>query len=98
MSRVLLFVFAVMQAQVVVALAIAPSTICPERCPDDGPDGRCPPVCLTCPLSSHPATPLPARVASVPVVRWEALPRRATVPVTEPEPDRIFHVPKPLLA
>src|SRR5437879_9430259 len=61
MTRVLLFLFAVMQAQVIVSLALVPSTICPERCQDDGPDGRCPPACLSCASSAHPAPPLPAR-------------------------------------
>jgi hypothetical protein len=98
MSRALLFIFAMMQAQVVVSLAIAPTTVCPERCADDGPDGQCPPLCLSCPSSSHTAAPVLASVVAVPTVRREPLPAGATLRPTEPEPGDIFHVPKCLLA
>ena len=47
MSRVVLFICALMQAQVIVSVALSPTTICPERCDDDGADGRCPPACLS---------------------------------------------------
>jgi hypothetical protein len=97
MSRALVFVFAMMQAQVVVSLAMAPTTICPERCPDDGPDGQCPPACVTCPASAHTATPVTAGVVAIPIVRREPVPPIATVPPAEPEAGDIFHVPKHLL-
>ena len=98
MTRVLLFLFAVMQAQVIVSVALVPSTICPERCQDDGPDGRCPPACLSCPSSAHPAPPLPAPLVTVPYVHREALPVVANALPPQPEPADIFHVPKRLLA
>ena len=98
MSRALLFLFAVMQAQVVVTLAIAPTTVCPERCADDGPDGQCPPACLSCPPSSHTAAPVLACVPVTPTVRGEPVPTVASLRPAEPEPGDIFHVPKPRLA
>jgi hypothetical protein len=98
MSRALVFVFALMQAQVVISLAMAPTTVCPERCPDDGPDGRCPPECVACPPSSHTATPVTACAAAIPTMRGEPVPTIASLPPTEPEPADIFDVPKPSLA
>ena len=98
MTRVLLFLFAVMQAQIVVSVALVPSTICPERCQDDGPDGRCPPACPSCLSAAHPAPPLPARLVTAPSVHREALPVVANALPPQPEPTDIFHVPKRLLA
>jgi hypothetical protein len=98
MSRALLLVFALMQAQVVVVLAAVPTTVCPERCADDGPDGRCPPVCLGCPSSSHTPAPAGARVPLVPAARHEPVPCVADRGPAEPEPREILHVPKALRA
>src|SRR2546430_16469342 len=93
MTRVLLFLFAVMQAQVIVSVALVPSTICPERCQDDGPDGRCPPACLRCASSAHPRPPLPAPPGTEPPGHREPLPVVATALPPQPEPPAIFHAP-----
>jgi hypothetical protein len=98
MSRALLFVFAIMQAQVMVSLAIVPTTICPERCADDGPDGRCPPACPSCPSSAHTPAPALACTPVTPTEFREAMPRVASLRPDEPEPGDILHVPKRLLA
>ena len=98
MLRALLFVFAIMQAQVMVSLAIVPTTICPEHCADDGPDGRCPPACPSCPSSTHTAAPVLACAPVTPTVFREPMPPVASLRPGEPEPGDIFHVPKHLLA
>jgi len=96
--RAVLFSFALMQAQVMVSLAIAPTTICPERCANDGPDGRCPPACLSCSPSTHTAAPVFACPPVTPAVVREPVPWIASVRPADPEPADIFHVPKRLLA
>jgi hypothetical protein len=97
-SRALLVLFAIMQAQVVVSLAIAPTIVCPEHCAHDGPDGRCPPACPSCPPSTHTAAPVLACAPPTPPVVGEPVPSLASLRPTEPEPGDIFHVPKRLLA
>ena len=98
MSRLLAFVLALTVAHVVVSIALVPSTICQERCADDGPEGRCPPVCPTCVPTGHAASPVYVAGWSAPTVRHEALLwGEARVP-GDPEPHDIFHVPRPLLA
>ncbi|MFN8545557.1 MAG: hypothetical protein U0807_15310 [Candidatus Binatia bacterium] len=96
--RAVLFLFAMMQAQVMVSLAIAPTMICPERCADDGPDGRCPPACPSCAPSTHTAALGLACVPVTPAVVRERVPSVAILRPTDPEPADIFHVPKCLLA
>jgi hypothetical protein len=98
MSRIVLFICALMQAQVIVSVALSPTTICPERCDDDGPDGRCPPACLSCAPSAHAPTPLPVPLVTVPSVQRERLAVVATIHPPEPDPADILHVPKHLLA
>ena len=98
MSRLLSLLLALTLAHVVVSIAIVPSTICQERCADDGPDGRCPPVCLSCVPTGHAASPVYVAVWPAPAVRHEALTARAAIVPGDPEPHDIFHVPKALLA
>jgi len=98
MSRVLPLVLAVVMAQVVVSIAIAPSRICTERCADDDADGRCPPVCLSCAPAAHPAPPLSASPVVSPLCRDEVVLAAAIVLPREPDPGDIFHVPKRVLA
>jgi hypothetical protein len=98
MSRVVFFVLVLMRAQVMATLAMAPSTVCPEQCPDDGPDGRCPPVCLSCPASFHSARPITAPVVKAPATRHALLPVLVLGVSSDPAPSDIFHVPKRLLA
>src|SRR5262245_29808691 len=96
--RAVLFFFALMQAHVIVSLAIGPTMICQERCPEDGPDGRCPPACLSCPASTHTPAPVFACTPVKPAEVREPVPSVSSVQPLDPEPADIFHVPKRLLA
>jgi len=98
MSRLLPFLLALALAHVAVSIAVAPRTICQERCPDDGPDGRCSPVCLSCVPTGHAASPAPLSVWSAPDLQHEAIVVSAAEMPGDPEPHDIFHVPKPPLA
>ncbi len=98
MSRATLLLFALMQAQVIVPLVIAPTMICPERCADDGPDGRCPPACVSCTPSTHTAAPVAAWADVTPSVVRECVPAVTMLRPVDPEPRTVFHVPKRLLA
>lgn len=98
MSRLLPFLLALTLAHVAVSIAIAPGTICQERCADDGPDGRCPPVCLSCVSTGHAASPAYVSVWPAPAVRHEALLLSVAKILKDPGPHDIFHVPKSLLA
>lgn len=72
---------------------------CTEQCPDDAPDGKCPPNCSYCPCCTHvrlqfveaPTKEAPALVM-VPVLE------RVEAPPLSPEPGEILHVPKASLA
>jgi hypothetical protein len=88
---------AVVVSQVVFVLTIAFGAPCSERCPDDGPDGRCPPACVTCACSPRPATG-PALLVVIPPAHIEVVPGVALLTPCEPDPADIAHVPKPLLA
>jgi hypothetical protein len=98
MRRVALLLFALMQAQVIVALAIAPTSVCPEQCPDDEADGRCAPMCSSCASSTHTPRPIPPALVTVPPARHEALPVLVVCGPGDPSPHDIFHVPRRLLA
>ena len=98
MSRLVVFICALMQAHVIESIALSPTTICSERCDDDGPDGRCPPGCLSCAPSAHAPTPLPAPPVTVPSVQREWLSVVAALHPLEPDPADILHVPKHLFA
>jgi len=98
MLRVLLLVGTVLVTQVVGSVAIVRGAVCPERCPDDGPDGRCPPSCLSCPCTARPARPVSAPIAETPETRHEAARSPLAVAPRAPEPRDIFHVPKRFLA
>ena len=98
MSRLLSFLLALTVAYVVVSIALVPSTICQERCADDGPDGRCSPVCPSCVPTGHAASPVYVAGWSAPAVRYEALLAREAVVPGDPTAHDIFHVPRALLA
>jgi hypothetical protein len=89
---------AVVLSQVAFVVTIAFGAPCAEGCPDDGPDGRCPPACTACPCSPRPGPTGPAFVLRAPAARGEVVPALALAEPCEPEPTDIFHVPKPLLA
>lgn len=96
--RSVLLASAVLVSQVAFVLTIAFGAPCLERCPDDGPDGRCPPLCMTCPCSPRPVTVAAKAAIVAPVARGEMLAACVTRTPAEPEPADIFHVPKSLLA
>jgi hypothetical protein len=98
MSRVLLFVLGIMQAQVMVTLAIAPTMICPERCDDDAASGHCSPACLSCSSSTHTAAPVVASAPVTPTLLREPVRSATSTRPGDPDPGDIFHVPKRLLA
>jgi hypothetical protein len=98
MSRILPLLLALTIAQVVISLALVPTTICQERCPDDGRDGRCPPVCPSCIPTGHAASPTWGAAWCAPDVRGETFLLGVAATPADPEPRDIFHVPKRLLA
>jgi hypothetical protein len=98
MLRSAVLAYAVLVSQVVFVVTIAFGAPCAERCPDDGPDGRCPPACTTCPCSPRPAPASPSLVVATPVTHRELAPAVAVLAPSEPEPADIFHVPKRRLA
>jgi hypothetical protein len=96
--RGLLFLYVVLMAHAVVSVALVPSTICPETCADDGPDGRCPPVCVSCSVTAHAVSPGYVPRMATPSVRPEAVPAYAALAPRDPGPRAVFHVPKSALA
>lgn len=91
-------VLTVLAAHVVFLATIAFGAPCAERCPDDGPDGRCPPACITCPCSPRPASPPAAVECPHPVAAPARLPAPVMLAPSEPDPIGIFHVPRAVLA
>jgi hypothetical protein len=71
---------------------------CQQRCPDDGPDGRCPPVCAACACAPRSARPGPVAAVAAPSPRAEILAAPMMRASSEPDPQEIAHVPKRLLA
>lgn len=72
---------------------------CPEKCPDDSPDGRCPPACEFCGCCAVPRT-LPPEVAAAwigPTVEQCVCAHVDAAPASA-EPHEILHVPKTSLA
>lgn len=79
--------------------AAAPHHTCEQRCPDDGPDGTCPPFCSDCYCCSYPISV----VSSSQPDPFLPTPSQAKVESSretglEAEPRDIFHVPKARLA
>jgi hypothetical protein len=71
---------------------------CRDNCPDDAASHRCPLNCTSCACVGH-GTPVSLALATVPTVRSGGArvpcdePRR----LSDPRPDTIFHVPRPIL-
>jgi hypothetical protein len=89
---------AVLVSQIVFVAITAFGTPCPERCPDDGPDGRCPPLCMTCPCAAHAVRPAPPTGLLAAATTVEPAVAAVSRGPRAPEPRAIFHVPKRLLA
>ena len=89
---------AVLASYVVFIATVAFGSPCFEHCPDDGADGRCPPMCVTCACAPHPAPPAPVAKAGAPATLHAAIVPPAIRVPGGPEPRDIFHVPKSLLA
>jgi hypothetical protein len=89
---------AVLATQVLFAVTIAFGAPCGDGCPDDGPDGRCPPACVGCPCSPRPAPAASPLAIVTPPDRVRAVAVVATHAPFEPAPADIFHVPRRLLA
>jgi hypothetical protein len=71
---------------------------CRDSCPDDAASHRCPLNCTSCTCVGH-GTPV-SLALPLPVIVRAAVPRtECDEPTTppDPQPDAIFHVPKPLL-
>jgi hypothetical protein len=71
---------------------------CLERCPDDGPDDRCPPACMTCPCSPKAGPTAAAMAVRTPAASPSSFVVLVPRAPRAPEPGDIFHVPKLLLA
>jgi hypothetical protein len=71
---------------------------CQDNCPDSSTSHRCPLSCTSCACVGH-GTPvtmaLPVPFTVRPVVIRVARDKRKRLP--DPQPDAIFHVPKPIL-
>lgn len=67
---------------------------CEQRCPDDGPDGKCAPTCVDCTCCVHVRlAELSAGLASpLPAVRTGVIAAPVVHP-SSPEPGEILHVP-----
>lgn len=85
-------------AHVVFLLVVAFGTPCLDDCPDDGPDGRCPPACRTCPCSPKAGPTTVASVIETPAASTGSFAATIVSAPVAPEPRDIFHVPKRLLA
>lgn len=89
---------AVLALHVAFVATVAFGSPCFEHCADDGPDGRCPPMCATC-LCVPQAAPTKAPVAVGPLtIVPSALAVVSALGPDAPESCDIFHVPKSLLA
>jgi hypothetical protein len=67
---------------------------CPERCADDGPDGRCPPVCEACACVPRARRETPVAALSAPSAPAVILVAPVMHEPGEPDPREISHVPK----
>jgi hypothetical protein len=73
---------------------------CRESCPDDGPDGKCSLDCSDCVCCARPAAP-PGRSATpelIPPSEMAAVAELELGTPPTPEPRKILHVPKRVLA
>ena len=79
--------------------ACAAQSVCNQSCPDDAPDGTCPPGCNDCSCCAHvnPAVAPRPLVETVEPAMQDA-PTFSTALPPSPEPNDILHVPKSLLA
>jgi hypothetical protein len=96
-SRLLIVVaLTFFMAQATGLAALLESGECRASCEDDGPDGRCPPVCFSCTCCGHVARSLDAPQGVL------APPGSALMPIADleeqapppAEPHDILHVPK----
>jgi hypothetical protein len=90
--------FVTLTVHLVFVLMVAFGGPCLDRCPDDGPDERCPPACWTCPCAPKAGAVAPARALAAPTASASAVEAVVVGPPVGPEPGDIFHVPKRLLA
>jgi len=99
LARFLVVVFCVtMSAQQTNLGSLMFGDACPERCPDDVAPNRCPVGCTACSCVGNGtavslALPVLATVQSV--VRHVECDE--PMPLPDPQPDSIFHVPRPIL-
>jgi hypothetical protein len=90
---------AVLMSQLILLVVLTLGSPCPERCPEDGLDGRCLPGCMTCPCSPRPAGPRAAAIV-LPAPRPPVAlpPAFVQLAPSDPHSADIFHVPKRHLA
>lgn len=71
---------------------------CRDNCPDDLASHRCPLNCTTCACVGH-GTPVSLALTLPFIVRVAARRAESDEPkkLPEPQPDSIFHVPRPIL-
>jgi hypothetical protein len=104
LSKLRLFVLivaSVLLLQAGGAASVAAIDDCAGSCPDDDPEGDCPPVCPSCTCVTHAHPPLlPPRETVALAVQTPTASSFAAVAMFVPSPDprEILHVPKALLA
>jgi hypothetical protein len=71
---------------------------CPESCPDDVAPNRCPVGCTACSCVGN-GTPVSLGLPLITIVHPAVtqLESEAPKPLPDPQPDSIFHVPRPIL-
>lgn len=96
----MLAVLALFLGQALASPTFAALEACSTTCPDDGPDGRCGPICIDCtccthaarPLAANPVVPIPPTPPAREIVADEGPAPRAT------NAQDVFHVPRSNLA
>lgn len=69
---------------------------CTQSCPDDGPDGKCPPGCADCACCGHLVSAVPAGVGLAVALPSPSIAQIDLAPLFPPSPDptEVVHIPK----
>jgi hypothetical protein len=100
LARIVLAVFcATMVAQQTNLGSLVFGDECRDGCPDEGTSHRCPLNCTSCACVGH-GTPVSLAPCAPPTIRpaVACVPGDEPRPFPDPQPDTIFHVPRPIPA
>ena len=69
---------------------------CAQSCPEDGPDGKCPPGCADCACCGHLVSAVPAIIGLAIALPPPSIAQIELAPLFPPSPDpaEVLHVPK----